>query len=83
MSMEKAFPTENGLQQPTGGSMPRLIVVRGTAMKYEQYDTMYSNNVCGSWAPLDTNQHWRWNNPLNLLLALPGLLLALGLLAGL
>ncbi|HYF62988.1 MAG TPA: hypothetical protein VD886_09275 [Herpetosiphonaceae bacterium] len=52
-------------------------------MKYEQYDTMYSNNVCGSWAPLDTNQHWRWNNPLNLLLALPGLLLALGLLAGL
>lgn len=52
-------------------------------MKYEQYDTIYPTHACGSWTPLDTNNHWRWDNPLNLLPALPGLLFVLSLLLSL
>jgi hypothetical protein len=56
---------------------------RETAMKYEQYDTIYPSHKASSWMPVDTTSHWHWNNPLNLLLALPVLMLMLSLLASL
>lgn len=52
-------------------------------MKYEQYDTIYPSHKASSWMPVDTTSHWHWNNPLNLMLALPVLMLMLSLLASL
>jgi hypothetical protein len=52
-------------------------------MKYEQYDTIYPSHKASSWMPVDTTSHWHWNNPLNLMLALPMLMLVLSLLTSL
>jgi hypothetical protein len=56
---------------------------RETPMKYEQYDTIYPSHKASSWMPVDTTSHWHWNNPLNLMLALPMLMLVLSLLISL
>jgi hypothetical protein len=81
--MEKAFPTVYGLQQAIIRSLPGFIAPRETPMKYEQYDTIYPSHKASSWMPVDTTSHWHWNNPLNLLLALPVLMLVLSLLVSL
>jgi hypothetical protein len=81
--MEMAFPPVYRLQQAISRSLPGLIAHRGTTMKYEQYDTIYPSHKASSWMPVDTTSHWHWNNPLNILLALPVLMLMLSLLASL
>jgi hypothetical protein len=50
-------------------------------MNYERRELKYK--PCGSWMPLDNDLHWRWYNPLNLLIVLPLLVLALSWLTSL
>ncbi len=50
-------------------------------MRYEHSEMKLK--ICGSWMPLDLQSHWRWYNPLNLIIVLPLLLLLLDLLSAL
>lgn len=44
------------------------------------YIPIMSEQHHGSWMPIDTDVHWDWRNPFNLLLVLPLLLLVIALI---
>jgi len=52
-------------------------------MKYENTKNVDAAVRNGSWMPVDVESHWRWNNPLNALVALPMVMIVLSFILSL
>jgi hypothetical protein len=76
--------TNNSTHELVGNPMARLGGPRIplSAATYENVvDRVATGAIFGSYMPLDTEAHWDWRNPLNVIPALIVLLIAIALVA--
>lgn len=60
---ERQLATHLAPMARTGGKLPR-------STRFERHENVRTSAIYGSHMPIDTEAHWTWRNPLNILPAL-------------
>ena len=83
MTLTRTY-SDNATHEPVGHPRARLGGPRlphTPAMREELIERFTSGAIFGSHMPLDTEAHWDWRNPLNIIPAMVLLLIVIALVA--
>lgn len=72
-TIEQQLRAQYASQARTGGKLPRPT-------RFERHENVRTSAIYGSHMPLDTEAHWTWRNPLNILPALLLLFFLIGVI---